>query len=97
MRHQALMDAGFERLPSLGSEAWVKEQRVQSLPHAREYLVNGGLIAEDMFAQTTLTNGWVELVIPAADYREGPAQLSSDWGQSLLHDAMAVPFDQAPR
>lgn len=89
-----LREAGFERMPDPSDSGWMKEQRVSTLPHAWAHLAEAEGLSEGMFAQTTIREGWIELRIPSADYREGPALLSSDWGQSLLTDALAHSFDQ---
>lgn len=87
------MGAGFERVPDPSCGGWMKEQRVSTLPHAWAYLAEAEGLSEDMFAQTTVWDGWIELSIPGADYREGPVLLNSDWGKSLLADALAHAFD----
>lgn len=88
---QQLRKSGFEPAVEPGHVRWVKEQRVNTLPHALTYLVDGEVLKEDMFAQTLVGEDWVALSIPSVDYYEGPAALSSDWGKSLLADALAHP------
>lgn len=68
-----------------------KTVKVESMPYAREHLIDHDYITEGMPATTeVLPDGRVQLCIGHADYVEGPHPIDSDEGQALLKDAIAA-------